>query len=150
MEEILIKNNEQFKVSAINDAISIINFDFILDITIKYEIEDKEDIYVGITNLLSNYSQEDTPIAFETNVTNIPNINSDIFNLCYFKKYKNTNLLYLCNFNISTLSYKINDELIINNSDYKYNFRIQTSNNTFHFIVNDYGKSINLAFPTHH
>ena len=102
MEEILIKNNEQFKVSTINDAIGIINFDFILDITINYEIEDKKDIYVEITNLLSNYSQEDTPIAFETNATNIPNINSDIFNLCYFKKSKNTNLLYLCNFNIST------------------------------------------------
>ena len=147
LEEILIKNNEQFRVSAINNNIGIINFDFILNITINYEIEKKEDIYVEIINLLSSYSQEGTPIAFETNVTNIPNINSDIFNLCYFKKYKNTNLLYLCNFNINTKSYIVNDELIINNSHYKYNFRIQPSKNAYHFIVSDYGTNINLVYP---
>ena len=147
LEEILIKNNEQFKVGAINDTIGIINFDFILNININYKIDNKEDIYIEITNLISQYSQEGTPIAFETNVTNIPSINSDIFDLCYFKKNKGTPLLYICNFNSSTSSYIISKELIMNNSHYKYNFRIQPFKEKYYFTIVDIGTSINLAYP---
>jgi len=147
LEEILIKNNEQFKVGAINDTIGIINFDSILNININYEIDNKEDIYIEITDLISQYSQEGTPIAFETNVTNIPSINSDIFDLCYFKKNKGTPLLYIFNFSSSTSSYIISQELIMNNSHYKYNFRIQPFKERYYFTIIDIGTSINLAYP---
>ena len=147
LEEILIKDNEQFRVGAINDTLGIINFDFILNITINYEIDKKEDIYVEITNLLSKYTQEGSPVAFETNVTNIPNINSDIYKSCYFKKSQNSSLLYLCNFDVDTYSYILNEELIMNNSHYKYNFRIQPFKEKYDFIVYYYGTNISLIYP---
>ena len=147
LEEILIKNNEQFKIGAINDTIGIINFNSISNINISYEIDNKEDIYVEITDLLSSYSQEGTPIAFKTNITNIPSINSDIYELCYFKKNKDSPLLYLCNFSRGKSSFVIDDELIMNNSHYKYNFRIQPFKKTYYFDIYDYGTSINLVYP---
>ena len=147
LEEVLIKNNEQFKIGAINDAIGIINFDSILKITITYEIDKKEDIYVKITNLLTEYSPEGIPIAFETNVTNIPNIITDIFNLCYFKKNNLSNLLYLCNFNREKWEYKINDIINMSNSHYKYNFIILPSDKTYYFNINNFGANIKLIYP---
>ena len=147
LEEILIENNEQFKVGEINDTIGIINFDSIPDININYEIDKKEDIYVKINNLISNHSLEGAPIVFETNVTSIPNINSDIFNSCYFKKNKGTPLLYLCNFNRNISSYGIFDELIINNSHYKYNFRIQPFKQIYYFKINKKGVNISFVYP---
>ena len=149
LEEILIKNNEQFKIGAINDTIGIINFYSISNININNEIDKKEDIYVEITDLLSSFSREGTPIAFKTNVTNIPSINSDIFKLCYFKKNKESPLLYLCNFSRGTSSYKIDDKLILNNLHYKYNFIIQPFNYTYHFTLDSlfYGTSIRATYP---
>ena len=147
LEKALIKNNEQFKVAGINDTIGIINFNSILNINITYEIEQKEDIYVEITELLSDYSQEGTPIAFKTNVTNIPNIISDIFNSCYFKKNNESPLLYLCNFNINKSSYEIDEELIMNNSHYKYNFKIQPTKEPFHFSIYSNGTNIFFVYP---
>ena len=150
IEGILIKKNEQFKVSAINDNIGIINFDFILNIIINYEIDEKEDIYVEITGLLSNYSQEGIPIAFETNLTEFPIIHSDIYDSCYFKKYESldeTSLLYLCNFDRNRRQHKI-EKLTMNNSHYKYNFIIQPSNIIYNFTINGFGTSkINLVYP---
>ena len=149
LEEILIKNNEQFKIGAINDTIGIINFYSISNININNEIDKKEDIYVEITDLLSSFSREGTPIAFKTNVTNTPSINSDIFKLCYFKKNKESPLLYLCNFSRGTSSYKIDDKLILNNLHYKYNFIIQPFHYTYHFTLDSlfYGTSIRATYP---
>ena len=149
IEEILIKNNEQFKVSAINDNIGIINFDFVPNITINYEIGEKEDIYVELKRLLTENVQQNVPITFETNVTKIPNIITNIFNSCYFKKSTDSRLLYLCHFRQSFQEYhfKIEHELIMNNSHYKYNFIIKPFTKPYNFYVFGYGTGINLASP---
>ena len=145
LEEILIINNEHFKIAGINDTIGITNFDTILDIVINYEINIKQDIYVGITELL--FKSDSTPIVFKTNVTNFPSIKSDLFNLCYLKKINETPLLYFCNFELYTSSYKLDEEIIMNNSHYKYNFRIQPFNETFYFSIYNYETFIKIAYP---
>ena len=149
LEENLIKKNEKFIVGAINDSLGIIDFDYISYIYINYNIDIKEDIYVEITGLLSTYSYGDTPIAFKTNVTSIPNIITDKFDKCYFKKYKESSLLYLCNFDENEKSYRIDKEIIMNNIHYKYNFIILPTNETYYFTINNYKyrTSINLVYP---
>ena len=148
LEEILIRNNEKFRVGAINDTIGIIYFYFISNININYKISQKENIFVEITELLSKNSQEGTPIAFRTNVTDIPNINSDIYDLCYFKKSKNSPLLYLCYFNTEISSFRMDYTIILSNSHYKYNFIIRPSEVTYYFSIYPNGATINLAYPT--
>ena len=149
LEEILILNNEQFKVGAINDSLGIIHFDFIQKININYKNDTKTDIYVEITDLLSKFSYPGTPIAFKTNVTDIPNIISDKFKLCYFKKNKEAPLLYLCNFDRNKRSYTFDDKIIMDNSHYKYNFIIQPTEKTYYFELHEiyYGTIINLVYP---
>ena len=147
LEEVLILKNEQFKIGAINDTIGILNFDSILNITINYEIDKKEDIYVEIIDIFSSNGLQGVPIAFKTNVTDIPNINSDILNLCYFKKNKYSPLLYLCNFYVYTPSYKIDNTIFMNNSHYKYNFIILPSDKTYYLHIYNTGKSFNFVFP---
>ena len=154
IEEILIKNNEKFKLAAINDTIGIINFYSVLNIIINYKIDKKEDIYFSITDLLSDNDKpiKDIPsIVFETNVTDIPNIISDVYRSCYFKKDKESPLLYLCNFYQYDYFYpyvfSIWERLIIDNSHYKYNFIIDNYLGDDQFYIENYGAKINFIYP---
>ena len=52
IEEILIKNNEQFNLYYKNNLEGIYKLDYIKPITINYDITKKEDIYVGINEIL--------------------------------------------------------------------------------------------------
>ena len=149
IKERLIKNNEQFKVRGINDTIGVIDFKHISNIIINYKIDKKEDIYIKLDRLLlyqSFYGQEGTPTAIETNITNIPNIISDITERCYFKKNKDSPLLYLCNFQEDDWQYNIDKEIIMNDLHYKYNFRIQP-NSHYLFQMKSHGTSFNLVYP---
>ena len=74
-------------------------------IIINYDVQ-KINVIVKITKLLTNYVEKDNCIAFETNITNIPTILTDIFELefdekekiiCLFKSGLNGILLLLCN-----------------------------------------------------
>ena len=67
-------------------------------------------------------------------------------NLFYSKKYKDSPLLYLCNFDRSQSSFAISDKLIIDNSHYKYNFRNQIFKQEYPLKINDIGASIILAY----
>ena len=129
LEEILIKNNEQFKVGAINNNIGLVKFIGVLNITINYKIIKKEDIFIGITGPLTNEIESGVPFGFQTNITNLPNIYSEIFDKCYFKKFNDNPLLFLCKLNEEPEEpFKfgnLTNELILDNIHYKYNFRIQ-------------------------
>ena len=129
LEEILVKNNEQFRVESPHGGY-LLKFTGVSNIIINHKISKKEDIYIGITGPLTNESSINLPFGFKTNVTNIPNIHSDIQGNCYFKKFNENPLLFLCRLDKYPKERifkfgNITNEMILNNLHYKYNFRIQ-------------------------
>ena len=130
----------------------------VLDITIKYNIPKKEDVYVGITKLLQNNLEIDSYIPYETNITSISNLisnkfyyytNTDEYN-CMFKKSASKPLLLLCTIINSKDSYLgvNNTEVILNNIHVKYNFRIQPINNSEQFTMEGRNGFIIFIYPT--
>ena len=61
-----------------------------------YDTNLKEDIYVNFTRVINHYSEVGTNFAIETDIINIPNINSDEFGICHFKKTNTEPLKVLC------------------------------------------------------
>ena len=95
LEEILVRNNEQFRVAALNDNEGLVEFFYVFNITINHFINKKEDIYIKIVEALTDKTFLRISFGFKTNVTKIPNINTDIFDKCYFKKFNENPLLFL-------------------------------------------------------
>ena len=144
-------------------------FQFPLVHSIKIYIREfpKKDIFVGIKKLLTNINEERVPIAYETNVTDISKVNNDershfqlTFKIknkdqenekeekksCELVKYDNNPLLILCwigTEGISSLK-EITQEIILNDINFQYNFRIQPAKNneTSMYI----GKGVGLAW----
>ena len=95
-----------------------------------------------ITKLLEDVGDKNTYIAYETNVTDIQNVftyydfdlpfDNGILN-CEFRKYNDSPLLILCYSYYEEKTYvlkEITQEIIVDDLNVKYNFRIQpTSNN---------------------
>ena len=119
------------------------NFNLIPAIDVKTFFP-KKDIYVGITKLLENVGEHDTLIAYETNVTDISKVRTDLesFELmfesrdgeedssCSFRKYENSPLLLVCWVRDGVFWLKeIEEEIILNDINIKYNFRIQPVKN---------------------
>ena len=122
------------------------NFPLIPKIDVIYETIKKTDIYVGITKLIEGVSESDTMIAYETNVTTIDSVYTDIedsFDLdfsdntgttqqsCVFRKYDDNPLLIVCSFSNEGENWlkEITEEKTYNDSNVKYNFRIQPVKN---------------------
>ena len=150
IEEILTINNRKFKIGALIDYSGLINMDNIMDITINYENVIKEDIYIGLTKLIGGITEKGVPLGYETNITKIPNLNSELFNNCYFKKTNGKPLLFLfiypLEFDSPSLYYS-NDEKILNNIHYKYNFRIQPYLTNDSISIKGEGTDIKLINP---
>jgi hypothetical protein len=128
-------------------------FNLISPIEVKTFIP-KKDIYVGITKLVENIAEHDTLIAYKTNVTDISNVRTDLesFSLkfenrdgekgssCSFRKYENNPLLLVCWVKDGVFWLKeIKEEIILDNINIKYNFRIQPVNN-IKKIISDRGE----------
>ena len=124
----------------------------------------KKDIYVGITKLAENIAEHDTSIAYRTNVTDISNIRTDFgsFSLkfenrdgekssdCSFRKYENSPLLLVCWLKNGVFWLKeIKEEIILDDINIKYNFRIQPVNITKKIISDrgEKGSSIFFLYP---
>ena len=124
------------------------------DITINYYGIEKKDIFIGINKLIENTFLSNPFVFYETNITNIPNFRSGYISFslkfegveehyCSLRKYDDTPLLLLCSFlNYSTnetyLS-EIEKEIILKNTNIKYNFRIQPVKNTHKINLNYIG-----------
>ena len=155
IEEILTINNDQFKVMAIHEDFGIIYLDFIFNITINYDIINREDIFVGITDILNSNTEIGVPIVFRTNITSIKDLTSSEKSIlegnCHFKKTIINPLYLICSFkegyraNIVSLD----KELILDNIHYKYNFRIQPFyiNTAISVSYYNYGTIIYLTYP---
>ena len=123
IEQILILKNEQFKIGTMNDNKGLIEFYYVSDIRINYENVKKEDIYIKLEKLVGE--KKESPLAFETNITSLPNFISDLFNQAlFFKKMtKKPLMVFIERDNIDIINY-LNGS-ILDNLHYKYNFIIK-------------------------
>ena len=162
IEEILRTNIQIFNIYSYNSNIDFGKYkiEIIQNITIIHNIPQKKDIYVGITKLLEKDNNYLGFIIYETNITNISNLESDFFYIetsslnskCYFKKNIKDPLILLClsqetRYSINYLG-QINDEIVLNNSNIKYNFRIQPGINMEYFTFYKYASKGISLYPT--
>ena len=141
---ILRKSEEKIYIGYDRQGLSK-TFPLISSIIVNYKTK-KTDIYVGITKLIESISEEINLIAYETNVTYMYNIFNDLgafdldfssnskekknFNNCSFRKYNGFPLLMVCHVdNGTTRLEEITQEIVLDNLNIKYNFRIQPVNN---------------------
>ena len=99
-ENLVISKNTAFKLKSFHDGLGTVSFNSVLDININFNISEKKDIIVDITNILCEVSESGATVAYETNITDIPNMLTDFFEMsfydllgdeyingsCYFKK----------------------------------------------------------------
>ena len=154
IEEILEYNNQKFDVYTFSDHFGIHKIELINNIIINYKIEQKQNITVNITNLLLKYIDRNNYIAYETNVTNISDVSTGKFYIkqnyrnikCYLKKAGNNPLLFLCHSDLGGQLGKI-EEIVLDNINIKYNFRILSTNNEEFFYKNNYGSIALFVYP---
>ena len=97
--EVLKYKNQIFNVYSYNSNSNFNKYriDLIYNITINdNRISEKKEIYIGITKLLEQYIDQNNYIPYETNVTDISDLVSGLFNverkdyndsiICYLKK----------------------------------------------------------------
>ena len=109
-------------------------------IRINFYGVEKEDIFIGINKWVEDKFGFDQFIKYETYITNIPNFHTGYAsfsmkfedveeNYCSFKKYDDALLLLICGIlNHSTNEIYLSEfenEIISDNINIKYNFRIQ-------------------------
>ena len=161
--EIMEKNNERFFYRFINDD-DVRGLPVFSYLYVNYKYPKKEDIYVKITKLLSKCSHMDTTIAYETNITNISRITPafESFELsfnnlgkrsCSFRKTDGIPLLIICQMGFGNNKFnnslsEIKEEIILDNINIKYNFRIQPVKNTEKFYICTSSGSLTLwSYP---
>ena len=108
----MVRENElEFKVMYNSYITYSKQFPLIPTVKVIYNNVQKTDVFVLLTKLIENTSESSTTIAYETNVTNIDNVQTDYkyFSLdfnnndsgtkagqCSFRKYDDTPLLVVC------------------------------------------------------
>ena len=155
LETILSKNNEQFNISAINDNIGLVEFKYVQPITINYNDIKKEDVIVNITEIVRNLNEN--PLIFNTSVSLIREFHSYLFSFigdnnnefCFLKKTKFNPLLLFCFYpnGFSSNNFTLENELVLNDIHYKYNFRIQPFHFNTSFSLSNFISSIFLTYP---
>ena len=159
IEEILHYNNQKYLLSFYHDTFGLNIFDLVENIYISFNnIPQKQNLYIGITKLLSQYMNNNNYAAYETNVTSISNIisgkfvlnNGNNYLVCHLKKSIINPLLLLCkpeNYNSKNYNLKIDEEIELNNSNIKYNFLIQPVSINDYFIVYSTGNEGIFVYP---
>ena len=151
IEEILILENEKFKIGAINDTLGLVQFDYVSDININSGNISKKDINIKLKKLVGPITEAGTPFAFETDVINMPSFTSDLINnIFYFKKMSGKPLMVFVKYpyfreNITIPSYQ--NDTIFSNLHYKYNFIIEPFNFNETISVKNNGTNVLLAYP---
>lgn len=148
-ENLIFSSESPLSISTLNNVIGIYQQDLILDVQIKYNVE-KENISIEIQDLINGVAFDEDYIAYETNIANLPEIATNFFELsfkqldeaqeivhqsCLFRKYKDDKpLLLLCSIQANNgrkfSLYNIEEEIILDNINAKYNFIIKPVNNS--------------------
>ena len=157
--ESLSYNGEKYYVYQWTNLEGLLKLDGVLDISINYN-NAKEDIYLNITKLITLEIDKNNYIVYETNITNISNVNTDIFILstsgkgnlkCFFKKYRKDQgkLLLLCDSEkLESGSLNEISAITIKNIHALYNFIIpKTFNNHTFSISKNIGIKISFVYP---
>ena len=141
IEDLLVYNDNEFRVSCLYDKYGELNLYNAFPIKINYHNVIKENITVEINKLKEKIFDINNFVTYETNVDSIDNLFTTNFSLkfennenveCFFKKSENTNLLLLCklltpgNFVLE----QTKGQIKLDNIHYKYNFVIEPINNT--------------------
>ena len=162
-ENLVISKNTAFKLKSFHDSLGTVSFNSVLDININFNISEKKDIIVDITNILCEVSESGATVAYETNITDIPNMLTDFFEMsfydllgdeyingsCYFKKNSKDAMLFLCNIIGDGYLFILETEniTILNDISYKYNFVILPIENYDVIEVVGEGTEILLTYP---
>ena len=145
------------------NSFKIFQFELNFGIVISSNLT-KETINVDIKKLLEKDAGMGTFIAYETNVTNIPNIISKEFKLrflnresdsqyegdkyCNFKKTIGQPLLIICQFQEGEFSLsEIEENIELNDLNVKYNFVVQPVFNNEIFKINVIGQGFSKSYP---
>ena len=145
--------------------------DLLLVSKVKIVVKDipKKDIYIGIKNLLIKTNEIKGTVAYETNVTDVANfyivlngfsltfLNNnnestirEIESECSFVKYDGYPLYLICLTNYEGTNWlkEIENELIINNQNIQYNYRIQPVKNEEQIETKGKGSFTTFYHPT--
>ena len=151
IEEILILNNESFQIGAMSDALGLVKFDCVSQIIITYEKVQKEDLYIQLEEIVGRISEMNTPVAFKSNVTEIPNfISKRIIPGVYFKKVTGSPLMLYFEFPFEVDNFapeSSESEAIFGDYHYKYNFRVQPYHFDQNITISGHGTNVLLAYP---
>ena len=101
LEEIMSHIGQNLVITYDNDILGNYTFPYLGPITINYKNIEKENIYIGIVKLLDKEKEFNGYIAYETNITSMPNFISTFINFNtsqrevsgFFKKYSQKPLL---------------------------------------------------------
>ena len=160
IQEILIYQDESFSLGTINDNIGLLPFGLVYNIYIKDEIDEREEIYIDITDLLVDITELGSTYAYKTNISSssINNIRSGrILDLApdeneyfYFKKTTDTDLLLIGVPNYNTQYFQIGPISVKNfaHHHYKYIFRPSSKNEQkVYFNTDIKGIILNKVYP---
>ena len=148
LEKDLYRNEVTMKVCYIkeNDNNLLAEFFLVGKILIKDYVDQKTDVFIGITKLVENVAEGESNIAYETNVTNLNKVSTSIDFLqlnfvndngdtssceCSLKKYDNYPLYITCFMRLDGKNRlkEIESEINILDANIRYNFRIQPVKN---------------------
>ena len=154
--DIIANTENNFELLFLNEHMSFHAFEYVSPIIIKYEDAIKEDIYFALDKLQENIVDVHSFLTFSTNITNLPKIETDKFNInfdnystnCYFIKHNESEPLYLtCHaseeisdfiigeidgFNKSNIHYKYNFILVPGRNDDKISITYPEGSHIFH------------------
>ena len=143
--EIMSSSQDTFSLLCFNNKYEESSVRLVKDIKIIYNNIKKEDLFVGITKPIETNINMYKFIVYETNITDVTNFRNGLYSfgmnfeeiekgrlVSSFTKYENIPLLLICyiyDYVSSVTLQNIYSEIILNDINIKYNFRIQPVNN---------------------
>ena len=163
LEKMFRKSEKQISVYFTCDKISYKRLPLVGPIVVKDYITQKTDVYIKITKLIENITDSMMYIAYETNVTNINKVMTRVDDLeldfendkegiyktgCILKKNDGFPLFLLCfiPFTGSNWLKEIKTEIVLNESNVRYNFRIQPGKNEEKIYTEGNGRGISILW----
>ena len=153
--KILQNENQKFYLYSFHNSYSLIKLNLVYEIYFK-SIFKKRNLYLRITDLLTESINTNNFVAYKTNITSMYNVKTGYFYFkylqanCYFYKEINTNLLIMLCKMTKEGTYSIgsiDSEFNLKNINIYYNFLIQPSNNDDKFNVKGLGSFIKFVAP---